>query len=48
MAEQNIQEQITIINQKLDVILENIEQQQRKREEFEDLVQDMNIVSHPA
>ena len=48
MAEQNIQEQITIINQKLDMILENIQQQQRKREEFDDLVQDVNIVAKDA
>jgi len=48
MAEQNIQEQITMINQKLDMILENIEQQQRKREEFDDLVQDVNIVVKDA
>jgi uncharacterized protein YjgD (DUF1641 family) len=48
MAEQTLQEQINNINLKLDVILENIQQQQRKREEFEDLFQDLNIVAKDA
>src|SRR5512135_30104 len=48
MSDQNMQEQIITINQKLDVILENIEQQQRKREEIEDLLKELNIVAKDA
>jgi uncharacterized protein YjgD (DUF1641 family) len=48
MAEQNLQEQMDGINQKLDVILESLQQQQRKREEFDDLVDDLNIIARDA
>lgn len=48
MAEQMIQEQIAAINQKLDVIIENVELQKRKREEMDDLIEDLNIVAKDA
>jgi uncharacterized protein YjgD (DUF1641 family) len=48
MPENNIQEQITDLNRKLDLILESIEQQKRNREEFDDLVADLNIVAKDA
>ena len=48
MSEQMIQEQIAAINQKLDVIIENAELQKRKREEMDDLLEDLNIVAKDA
>ena len=48
MTEKNIQEQILELNQKLDLILESVEQQKRNREEFDDLVSDMSIVAKDA
>lgn len=48
MEEQSIQEQITAINKKLDVIIENVELQQRKREEMDDLLKDINLVGKDA
>jgi uncharacterized protein YjgD (DUF1641 family) len=48
MAEKNIQEQITEVNRKLDHVMEFIEQQNRKREEFDDLVEDVSIVAKDA
>ena len=48
MSDNNIQEQISALNQKLDLILESIEQQKRNREEFDDLVSDLSIVAKDA
>ena len=48
MTEKNIQEQILELNQKLDLILESVEQQKRNREEFDDLVSDLSIVAKDA
>ena len=48
MSEQMIQEQIAAINRKLDVIIENAELQNRKREEMDDLFEDLNIVAKDA
>ena len=48
MTEKNIQEQILELNHKLDLILESVEQQKRNREEFDDLVSDLNIVAKDA
>jgi uncharacterized protein YjgD (DUF1641 family) len=48
MAENNIQEQISVLNRKLDLILESVEQQKRNREEFDDLVSDLSIVAKDA
>jgi uncharacterized protein YjgD (DUF1641 family) len=45
MAEHMIQEQIAAINQKLDLIIENVELQKRKRKEMDDLFEDLNIVA---
>ncbi|MEI7726616.1 MAG: hypothetical protein WCK09_16020 [Bacteroidota bacterium] len=48
MSENDIQEQISALNKKLDLILESIEQQKRNREEFDDLVSDLSIVAKDA
>jgi uncharacterized protein YjgD (DUF1641 family) len=48
MPEKNIQEQISELNQKLDLILENIDLQKRNREEFDDLISDLSIVAKDA
>jgi uncharacterized protein YjgD (DUF1641 family) len=48
MSEISIQEQINALNLKLDLILESVEQQNRKREEFDDLVADLSIVAKDA
>jgi len=48
MSEKNIQEQISELNQKLNLILESIEQQKRNREEYDDLVSDLSIVAKDA
>ncbi len=48
MTEKNIQEQISELNRKMDLVLESVEQQKRNREEFDDLVKDVNIVAKDA
>jgi uncharacterized protein YjgD (DUF1641 family) len=48
MEEKNIREQIQHLDQKLDRLLEFVEQQNRKREEFDDLVTDVSIVARDA
>lgn len=48
MEEQNIQLRIDALDRKLDLILENIELQQRRREEFDDLVSDVSLVTKDA
>ncbi len=48
MEETNYQEQINAINRKLDVILGFVEQRQRKQEEIDDLITDVNIVAKDA
>ncbi len=48
MSEKNIQEQISDLNRKMDLVLESIEQQKRNREEFDDLVSDLSIVAKDA
>jgi len=48
MEEKNIREQIQNLDQKLDRLLEFVEQQNRKREEFDDLVTDISIVAKDA
>lgn len=48
MSEKNIQEQINEINNKLDRVLEFVEHQYGKREEFDDLVADLSIVAKDA
>jgi uncharacterized protein YjgD (DUF1641 family) len=48
MPENNIQEQISELNRKMDLVLESIEQQKRNREEFDDLVSDLSIVAKDA
>lgn len=40
----SVQQQINEINQKLDLVLEEIQVQRRKRQEMEDLLQDLSIV----
>lgn len=44
-TETNLQEQIDLINSKLDRVLEFVEHQHLKREEFDDLVEDVSIVA---
>jgi uncharacterized protein YjgD (DUF1641 family) len=46
--EQNIQEQIDQINSKLDRVLEFVEHQHLRREEFDDLMEDVSIVTRDA
>lgn len=48
MTDQNIQEQISALSQKLDLVLEYVSIQQQKREEFDDLVEDLSIVAKDA
>jgi uncharacterized protein YjgD (DUF1641 family) len=48
MSEKNIQEQISVLNQKLDRVLESIEQQKRNREKLDDLISDLSIVAKDA
>jgi uncharacterized protein YjgD (DUF1641 family) len=48
MAEQEIQIQISELNRKLDLLLESVELQNRKREEFDDLVEDVSLVAKDA
>ncbi len=48
MSENNIQEQISELNHKMDMILESIELQKRNREELDDLVSDLSIVAKDA
>ena len=44
MKEENIQSQINEINQKLDLVLEHINQQRLKSETVEDLISDLSII----
>ena len=48
MEEKTLQEQVSEINWKMDHLLEFIEQQNRRREEFDDLVEDISIVAKDA
>ena len=48
MEEKNIQEQIAALDRKMDQLLEFVELQNRKREEFDDLVSDVSIVAKDA
>ncbi len=48
MTEKDIQEQISELNRKMDLVLESVEQQKRNREEFDDLVEDLSIVARDA
>jgi uncharacterized protein YjgD (DUF1641 family) len=48
MEEKNIREQIRQMDEKLDRLLEFIELQNRKKEEFDDLVTDVSIVAKDA
>jgi len=48
MANEHLQEQINELNQKLDRVLEYVEIQHRKREEWDDLVSDLSIVTKDA
>jgi uncharacterized protein YjgD (DUF1641 family) len=45
MEEKQLQEQISALDKKLDAVLEFVELQARNREEFDDLVKDVNIVA---
>lgn len=44
MDESKIQAQINEINQKIDLVLEHIEQQRIRKEEIDDLIEDLSIV----
>ncbi len=44
MAEKELQTQINEVNQKLDLVLQYVEQQRLKNEEISDLVEDVNII----
>ncbi len=48
MNENQLQVQIDQINKKLDRIMESIEMQDRRREAFDDLLEDVNIVAKDA
>jgi len=48
MEENNIQLQINEINRKLDLLLENVNEQRLKREEMDDLIEDLSIVGKDA
>ncbi len=48
MANEHLQEQINELNHKLDRVLEYVEIQHRKREEWDDLVSDVSIVTKDA
>jgi len=48
MANEHMQEQINELNRKLDRVLEFVEVQHRKREEWDDLVSDVSIVAKDA
>jgi uncharacterized protein YjgD (DUF1641 family) len=48
MEDKNIQDQILALDRKMDRLLEFVEQQNRKREEFDDLVTDVSIVARDA
>ena len=45
MKENNVQEQINEINQKLDLVLQYVNDQRLKSETIEDLVADVSIIS---
>ncbi len=44
MSDQNIQEQINLLNLKMDLVLDSLNQQNRKAESVEDLLADLQIV----
>lgn len=48
MEEKKLQEQIDDLNQKLDRVLEFVEIQHRKREELDDLMSDLSLISKDA
>jgi len=48
MANEHLQEQINELNRKLDRVLEYVEIQHRKREEWDDLVSDVSLVTKDA
>jgi len=48
MEEKNIEQQILQLDQKMDRLLEFVEQQNRKREEIDDFVTDVSIVAKDA
>ena len=48
MAEKYMQEQIDDLNSKLDKVLEYVEVQHRKREELDDLIKDLTLISKDA
>ncbi len=48
MAEQTIQQQIDVLNQKLDLILEEITVQRQSRESMQDLVSDLSVIGKDA
>lgn len=48
MAENKIQMQIDELNRKLDLVLECVNTQKQKREEIDDLIEDLNIVAKDA
>lgn len=48
MEEKNVQEQIDELNHKLDRVLEFVEIQHRKREELDDLMKDLTLISKDA
>ncbi len=48
MEEKNMQEQIDELNRKMDRVLEFVEIQHRKREELDDLMSDLSIISKDA
>jgi len=48
MEENNIQQQINEINRKLDLLLEHVGEQRHKREELDDLIEDLSIVGKDA
>ena len=48
MEEKNMQEQIDELNHKMDRVLEFVEIQHRKREELDDLMSDLSLISKDA
>jgi len=48
MEEKNMQEQIDELNHKMDRVLEFVEIQHRKREELDDLMSDLSLISRDA
>lgn len=48
MNELEMQQQITQLNYKLDLVLEQMEEQKRRRESYDDLLDDISIISKDA